>query len=148
MLSRKSRSAFLSAHFGRYPAKPGKTMLLISALSRNSYNCGICDYLSSQLAQGDFRHVRRPQPGVAPRHADTLQDALGKLDENMDEETASEILRRDLVSVYAKLNYAVNSAHLGPEALNVLTEDELIAWPSEMPFATMAELDEEVEESN
>ena len=49
---------------------------------------------------------------------------------------------------YAKLNYAVNSAHLGPEALNVLTEDELIAWPSEMPFATMAELDEEVEESN
>ena len=78
--------------------------------------------------------------------ADTLQDALGN--ENMDEETASEILRRDLVSVYAKLNYAVNSAHLGPEALNVLTEDELIAWPSEMPFATMAELDEEVEESN
>ena len=52
------------------------------------------------------------------------------------------------MSVYAKLNYAVNSAHLGPEALNVLTEDELIAWPSEMPFATMAELDEEVEESN
>lgn len=80
--------------------------------------------------------------------ADTLQDALGKLDANMDEETTSEILRRDLVSVYAKLNYAVNSAHLGPEALNVLTEDELIAWPSEMPFATMAELDEEVEESN
>ena len=77
--------------------------------------------------------------------ADTLQEALGKLEDAMDEETASEILRRDLVSVYAKLNYAVNSAHLGPEALNVLTEDELIAWPSEMPFATMTELDEEAE---
>ena len=55
-------------------------------------------------------------------------------------------LRRDLVEVYAKLNYAVNTAYLGSEALNVLTEDELVAWPAEMPFATLEELDAAAEE--
>lgn len=59
--------------------------------------------------------------------AESLAAALEKLEAHTDEETASELLRRDLVEVYAKLNYAVNTAYLGSEALNVLTEDELVA---------------------
>ena len=38
-----------------------------------------------------------------------------------------------------KLNYAVNTAELGPNALNELTEDELIAWPLGMPFLAWSE---------
>lgn len=53
--------------------------------------------------------------------AESLAAALEKLEAHTDEETASELLRRDLVEVYAKLNYAVNTAYLGSEALNVLT---------------------------
>ena len=78
--------------------------------------------------------------------AESLAAALEKLEAHTDEETASELLRRDLVEVYAKLNYAVNTAYLGSEALNVLTEDELVAWPAEMPFATLEELDAAAEE--
>lgn len=77
--------------------------------------------------------------------AESLAAALEKLEAHT-EETASELLRRDLVEVYAKLNYAVNTAYLGSEALNVLTEDELVAWPAEMPFATLEELDAAAEE--
>lgn len=75
--------------------------------------------------------------------AESLAAALEKLEAHTD---ASELLRRDLVEVYAKLNYAVNTAYLGSEALNVLTEDELVAWPAEMPFATLEELDAAEEE--
>ena len=39
--------------------------------------------------------------------AESLAAALEKLEAHTDEETASELLRRDLVEVYAKLNYAV-----------------------------------------
>ena len=78
--------------------------------------------------------------------AESLAAALEKLEAHTDEETASELLRRDLVEVYAKLNYAVNTAYLGSEALNVLTEEELVAWPAEMPFATLEELDAAAEE--
>lgn len=78
--------------------------------------------------------------------AESLAAALEKLEAHTDDETASELLRRDLVEVYAKLNYAVNTAYLGSEALNVLTEDELVAWPAEMPFATLEELDAAAEE--
>lgn len=73
--------------------------------------------------------------------SEALADAVAKLEEGGDAETAAELLRHDLLNVYAKLNYAVNTAHLGPEALNCLTEDELIAWPSEMPFSTWEELE-------
>lgn len=75
--------------------------------------------------------------------ADALSETLAKLEDHPDTETAEEILRRDLVNVYAKLNYAVNSSHLGPEALNVLSEDELIAWPAAMPFLTLEEIERE-----
>ena len=70
--------------------------------------------------------------------ADALSEALAKLEEHLDEETAEDILKHDLVNVYAKLNYAVNSARLGPAALSALSEDELIAWPALRPAALTA----------
>ena len=79
---------------------------------------------------------------------EALQDAMNKVAEG-DHEDAKEVLEPDLVHVYAKLNYAVNSARLGPAALSALSEDELIAWPARMPFLTYDELDrlgEDIEE--
>ncbi len=73
--------------------------------------------------------------------AESLADALGKLDAHMDDETARDILKHDIVEVYAKLNYAVNTAPLGSKALEALTEDELVAWPAKMPFLTFDEID-------
>ncbi|MDO5531389.1 hypothetical protein [Sutterella sp.] len=78
--------------------------------------------------------------------AEQLSEVLAKLEDHPDSETAEDILSHDLVHVYAKLNYAVNSARLGPEALNALSEDELIAWPARMPFLTLEEIEHEGEE--
>ena len=55
--------------------------------------------------------------------SEALQDALQKV-ENGDQEDALEVLNHDLVHVYAKLNYAVNTARLGPAALDAMSEDE------------------------
>ncbi len=77
---------------------------------------------------------------------EALSQVLEKLEEHPDEETAQEVLRHDLVHVYAKLNYAVNSAKLGPAALSALSEDELIGWPPKMPFLTLEEIEELDEE--
>lgn len=71
---------------------------------------------------------------------EALQDALAKVEEG-DQEDALEVLNHDLVHVYAKLNYAVNTARLGPAALSALSEDELIGWPARMPFLTLDELE-------
>lgn len=71
---------------------------------------------------------------------EALDAALTKLAEG-DDEDAKEVLERDIVHVYAKLNYAINTASLGPAALEALSEDELIAWPARMPFLTLDELD-------
>ena len=65
--------------------------------------------------------------------SEALQDALQKV-ENGDQEDALEVLNHDLVHVYAKLNYAVNTARLGPAALDAMSADELIGWPARMPF--------------
>lgn len=63
-----------------------------------------------------------------------LENALARLNtESL--ATAEEVLNRDIVRVYAKLNYAVNTARLGQRALETMTDDELIAWPEGMPFA-------------
>ena len=72
--------------------------------------------------------------------SEALQDALQKV-ENGDQEDALEVLNHDLVHVYAKLNYAVNTARLGPAALDAMSEDELIGWPARMPFLTFDEID-------
>lgn len=63
-----------------------------------------------------------------------LENALARLDTDS-MATVEEVLDRDLVRVYAKLNYALNTARLGQRALEQMSDDELIAWPSGMPFA-------------
>lgn len=70
---------------------------------------------------------------------DALNDALEALsetverleDERLDPE---EILLDDLANVYAKLNFAVNTAETGPAAIDTTDHDELIQWPECMPF--------------
>lgn len=70
---------------------------------------------------------------------DALSDALEALsetverleDERLDPE---EILLDDLANVYAKLNFAVNTAETGPAAIDTTDHDELIQWPERMPF--------------
>ena len=61
--------------------------------------------------------------------SEALQDALQKV-ENGDQEDALEVL-----------NHAVNTARLGPAALDAMSEDELIGWPARMPFLTFDEID-------
>jgi hypothetical protein len=69
----------------------------------------------------------------------TLNDALAELQEAVAAidgapEAVEELLPELLPAVYAKLNYAWNSRELGPEALDRLDHDELIAWPAAFPF--------------
>ena len=69
----------------------------------------------------------------------TLTDALQALSETLDRLedprlSAQSILEDDLANVYAKLNYAVNTAELGPDAINTCEHDALIQWPEIMPF--------------
>lgn len=78
---------------------------------------------------------------------DALLEAVEKV-KNGDDEDAAEVLEHDLMAVYAKLNYAVNTAKLGPAGLTVLSEDELIGWPARMPFLTTEELDHVGEEAD
>ncbi len=72
--------------------------------------------------------------------AATLADAYEALGEAVemletgDLEDAEDVLNNRLLHVYAKLNYAVNTARLGEAGLETLPEDALIAWPEEMPF--------------
>lgn len=70
---------------------------------------------------------------------DALSDALEALsetverleDERLDPE---EILLDDLANVYAKLNFAVNTAETGPAAIDTTDHNKLIQWPECMPF--------------
>ena len=73
---------------------------------------------------------------------DALSEAIEEL-ENGDNESAELVMNNLLLHVYAKLNYAVNTAYLGDEALEVMSEDELIAWPESMPFSLEAAEDAE-----
>ena len=80
---------------------------------------------------------------IEPIHTDwlvaTLQDASEALAAAIDllerhPEEAEEVLSEELVAAYAKLNYAVNTARLGAGALDVMDDDELVAFPAGMPF--------------
>ena len=44
------------------------------------------------------------------------------------------VLEHEIPAVYAKLNYAVNTAAEGPAALETMEDDDLVAWPAGMPF--------------
>ena len=67
----------------------------------------------------------------------TLTDALEALEEAIEEvesepDAVDELLPKLLPLIYAKLNYAWNSRELGPEAIDTLDHDELIAFPKDM----------------
>lgn len=73
--------------------------------------------------------------------AATLEDALESLEEAVrlireNPRKAQGVLEHEVMTTYAKLNYAVNTAYEGPAALETVeNDDELTAWPACMPFA-------------
>ena len=67
----------------------------------------------------------------------TLTDAMEAIEEAINEvesdpEAVDELLPQLLPPIYAKLNYAWNSRELGPEAIETLDHDELIAFPKDL----------------
>ena len=63
---------------------------------------------------------------------ETLSETVERLeDERLD---AEEIMLDDLANVYAKLNFAVNTAESGPSAIDTTDHNQLIQWPECMPF--------------
>lgn len=70
---------------------------------------------------------------------DALSDALESLSETIERlederHDAEEVMLDDLANVYAKLNFAVNTAETGPAAIDTTDHDALIQWPECMPF--------------
>lgn len=70
---------------------------------------------------------------------DALSDALESLSETIERlederHDAQEVMLDDLANVYAKLNFAVNTAETGPFAIDTTDHDALIQWPECMPF--------------
>ena len=70
---------------------------------------------------------------------DALTDALESLSQTVERLEdkrldAEEVMLEDLANVYAKLNFAVNTAETGPAAIDTTDHDELIQWPECMPF--------------
>jgi len=68
----------------------------------------------------------------------TLNDALSALQELVDDveaapEAVEEILREGMPSVFAKLNYAWNTRHTSPSAIDTTDHDQLVAWPKDVP---------------
>ena len=72
--------------------------------------------------------------------AATLEDALESLEEAVrlireNPRKAQGVLEHEVMTTYAKLNYAVNTAYEGPAALETVEDDEeLTAWPTCMSF--------------
>lgn len=65
---------------------------------------------------------------------EALAYAIQLLEENP--RKAMGVLEHEIPAVYAKLNYAVNTASEGPAALATMDDDDLVAWPAGMPFKT------------
>ena len=73
--------------------------------------------------------------------AETLNRAIELIDN--DPRKARGVLEHELPELYAKLNYAVNTASIGPGAVDTLDHDALIAWPESMPFDRPVQADDE-----
>lgn len=65
---------------------------------------------------------------------EALAYAIQLLEENPRKATG--VLEHEIPAVYAKLNYAVNTASEGPAALETMDDDDLVAWPAGMAFKT------------
>lgn len=66
----------------------------------------------------------------------TLQDVSAALEQLIDEVDAepdqvASLLREQMPTVFAKLNYAWNSRFLGPAAVDQMDHDALVAWPKD-----------------
>lgn len=64
--------------------------------------------------------------------AQTLATALERIDS--DPRRARGVLEHEIPELYAKLNYAVNTAQSGPVDLNNCDHNRLIAWPTGPAF--------------
>ena len=67
---------------------------------------------------------------------EALAYAIQLIEENP--RKAAGVLEHEIPAVYAKLNYAVNTASVGAAGLETMTDDELVAWPAGLPFAAPA----------
>ena len=74
-----------------------------------------------------------------------LAYAIQLLEENP--RKAAGVLEHEIPAVYAKLNYAVNTASAGPAALETMEDDDLVAWPAGLPFK-MREATDNAEEDD
>lgn len=61
-----------------------------------------------------------------------LSKAIALLEE--DPRHALGIMEHEIPALYAKLNFAVNTAATGPQAIDTTDHDALVAWPKNMPF--------------
>ena len=64
--------------------------------------------------------------------AESLNAAIERLSNNP--KSAEGVMEHEIPELYAKLNYAVNTAETGPADLDTADHDALIAWPKSMPF--------------
>ncbi len=64
--------------------------------------------------------------------AETLAQAIERIES--DPRRAAGVLEHEIPELYAKLNFAVNTASIGPAAIDEVDHDELVAWPAAMPF--------------
>ena len=67
---------------------------------------------------------------------EALEDLIAQVEDSPEE----------VKDVYAKLNYAFNSAKDGPDALLSMPDDELVAFPSVLPLKHKVEFEEKDEE--
>ena len=68
--------------------------------------------------------------------AETLAAAIERI--QSDPRRARGVLEHEIPALYAKLNYAVNTAAGGPVNLDEADHDALIRWPASMPFGEPA----------
>lgn len=78
--------------------------------------------------------------------AETLAAAIDRIES--DPRRAAGVLEHEIPELYAKLNFAVNTATTGPEAINTTDHDDLIAWPAGMPFKAPRTTAEDEDESD
>lgn len=64
--------------------------------------------------------------------AEELAHAINLIEE--DPRKAEGVMEHEITALYAKLNYAVNSSRVGPQAAEIMDHDDLVAWPASMPF--------------
>lgn len=67
---------------------------------------------------------------------ETLDKAIGLLES--DPRHAQGVLEHEIPALYAKLNYAVNTSYIGPNAVNILAHERLTAWPQGQAFKAFA----------